>query len=62
MTQENQAVRFLLLQHLRVALLARLVVLRIADEDGVAVFLRRILNPLENQCEERIRDVGDRDE
>ena len=62
MAEEDQAVRFLPLQHQRVALFALLVVLRVAEQDGMPFALRRVLDALEDQREERVGDVGDRDE
>ena len=58
MAEKDQAVGFFLFQHLRVSFFAHLVVLRVADEHGVAVLLGGILDALKNQRKERIGDVG----
>ena len=50
------------LQHQRVAILALLVVLRVAEQHRVAFALRGVFNALEDQREEWIRDVRDGDE
>ena len=62
MAEEDQAVGFLPLEHQRVAILARLVVLRVAEQHGVAFALRGVFNSLENQREKWVGDVGHRDE
>ena len=62
MAEENQPVGLLAVQHQRVALLAALVVLRVADQHRVVVALRRFLDALQDQREERIGDVGHRDQ
>ena len=55
--EEDQAVGLLALQHQRVAFLALLVVLRVAEQHGVAFALRGVFDALEDQREERVRDV-----
>ena len=62
MAEHDQAIGFLALQHQRVAILARLVVLRVAEQHRVAVALRRVLDSLEDEREERVGDVGHGDE
>ena len=62
MSEEDQPVGFLSLQHLRVALLLLLAVLRVADQHVVAFASRRVLDAFENEREERIGDVGNRDD
>ncbi len=54
MSQEDQPVSFLSLQHRRVALLAGLVVPRVAEEHRVPFALRRVLDDLQDQRKERI--------
>ena len=62
MAEEDQAVGFLPLQHQRVAILALLVVLGVAEQHGVALTLRGVFDSLEDQREERIGDVGHGDQ
>ena len=62
MAEDDQAVGLLPLQHQRVAVLARFVVLRVAEQHGVAVALGGVFNPLKNERKKWIRDVGHRDE
>ncbi len=62
MAEEDQSVGFLPLQHERVAVFARLVVLRVAEEHRVALALRGLFDALENQREKWIGDVRHRDE
>ena len=62
MAEEDQAVGLLAVQHEGVALLAAFVVLRVADEHRVVFALRGVLDALEDEREERVRDVGDGDE
>ena len=57
MAEEDQPVRFFPFQHERIAFFAFLVVLRIAEQHRVAFTLRGVLDALQNQREERIRDV-----
>jgi hypothetical protein len=60
--EHDQTVSFLTLEHERVAILALLVVLRIAEQHGVAFTLRRVFNSLENQRKKWIGDVRHGDE
>ena len=53
MTEKDQAVGFLAAQHQRVAFLTLLVVLRVAEQHRVALALRRVLDALQDQREER---------
>ena len=62
MTKKNQPVSLFAPQHHRVPLFAFLVVLRVPDEHRVAFALGRRFDALENQREERIGNVGDRDD
>ena len=61
-TEKDQAVGFLAPQHQRVPLLAGLLVLRVADEHGIALALRRVFDALQDQREKRIGDVRHGDE
>jgi hypothetical protein len=60
--EKDQAVRLFPPQHRRVAVLARLVVLRVAEQHGVALALRGVFDAAEDQREKRVGDVGHRDE
>ena len=57
--EDDQAVRLLAFEHERVAILALLVVLRVAQQDGVAFTLRGVFNSLKDQRKKWIRDVRD---
>ena len=57
MAEEDQAVGFLAPEHQRVAFLAFLVVLRVAEQHGIALALRRFLDAPKDQREERVGDV-----
>ena len=59
--EEDQAVGLLPLEHFRVAFLPLLLVLRVADQHVVPLALRRVLDALEDEREEGVRDVGDGD-
>ena len=54
MAEKDQAVRFLSPQHQGIALFAVGVVLRVADQHGIALALGGVLDPLENEREERV--------
>ena len=58
MTEKNQAVRLAAFQHGRVTFLAFEIVLRVADENSVALALSHVFDPLENLREKRIGNVG----
>ena len=60
MAEKDQAVSFLALQHLCVTLFAFFLVLRIADENVVALALGGVFDAFENQREEWVRDVRNR--
>jgi len=50
MAEEDEAVGFLAPQHQRVPLLAGLLVLRVADEHGIALALRRVFDAVLLNC------------
>jgi hypothetical protein len=60
--EEDQPVGLLAPQHQRVALFPGLVVLGVAEQHRVAVPVGGVFDALEDQREERVADVGNRDE
>ena len=62
MAEKNQAVRFLAPEHQRVAFLAVGIVLGVANQHRIALALRRVFDALQDQREERIRDVRNHDQ
>ncbi len=62
MAEKNEAVRFLAPQHQGVAFLAVGIVLGVANQHRITLALRRVFDALQDQREERIRDVRDHDQ
>jgi hypothetical protein len=62
MAEKNQAIGLLALEHRGVTLFALVIMLRVAEEDGVPPALRRVLDALQDLGEERVGDVGHRDQ
>src|ERR1700728_4616721 len=62
MAEENQSLGFLSLKNQCIALLAFLIVADIAEEHRITLPVRRVLDTLDDQREERIRDIRYRHE
>src|SRR4029453_13633484 len=60
--EKDQAVGFFPSKHQRIAFFARLVVLRVAEENGIAIAVRPVFDPLKDEREEWIGDVRYGDE